>query len=319
MSSPNSNDFSYLKELGKSNYEIAQGESDIRGWVVKNEKGIILGYAKDLILDTNARIISYLVLDLEDNELNLRDRKVLLPIEYAEVHEPQKNVVYRNLTANELTALATYEKGIINRSALDQMNQIFSGWNNDLRVDLGSNPMNKNTPQPANQTFKAPESHIEAPFHTEYPDRLSRTDSHKDSMLTDSSPSQYKVIGVFNSIIQAPAAAASLEKEGFKKQDIMISNGTDVSPDGKSEQNEKSVQRFFRNIFGNEDDAQTYSKAALAGSVITVNAPSKNQAEDAAAILDQHGTKEIDIVKQTQQSDQINLVSRSRYTSSRSN
>ena len=33
------NDFAHVKALGKSNYEIAEGDSDIRGWTVKNAQG----------------------------------------------------------------------------------------------------------------------------------------------------------------------------------------------------------------------------------------------------------------------------------------
>ncbi len=117
--------YAHLKELDKSKYEIADGESDIRGWTVKNEQGIILGEVDDLILNTESKSIDYLVLNLERNELNMRDRHVLLPLSYAKINEVHKNVIYKGVMANELSALPLYEKGKINRNAIDHTAHVF--------------------------------------------------------------------------------------------------------------------------------------------------------------------------------------------------
>ena len=116
----------HLKELGKSDYEIANGHSDIRGWVVKNEFGKILGKVNDLIFDTKAKSVKYLILDLDGNELYMQVRKVLLPLDITEFDEVYKNVIYPGLMANELSSLPTYEKGNISDKVELFINNAFS-------------------------------------------------------------------------------------------------------------------------------------------------------------------------------------------------
>lgn len=101
----------HLRELGKSRFEVAPGQYDIRGWIVKNEDGRILGRVDDLVFDSETERVKYLVLDMDGNEMYLRDRKVMLPIDIAQLNEPSKNVMYPGTMANELTAIPTHEKG----------------------------------------------------------------------------------------------------------------------------------------------------------------------------------------------------------------
>jgi sporulation protein YlmC with PRC-barrel domain len=145
--SSNSNDYSHYKELGNSKYQVAQGESDIRSWIVKNEKGNILGEVLDLILDTKSRKVQFIVLDLNRNELNLKERKVLLPLEYADIHESYKNVIYKGLMPNELSALPTYEKGNINRNSMDlTMSTFIASVSNDHDSTQRSSNYASNSP-----------------------------------------------------------------------------------------------------------------------------------------------------------------------------
>jgi len=87
-----SNEFEYknnhLVKLSDSDYEIVDGEPDIEGWDVKNELGQKIGDVHDLLFDPQSRKVRYIIVDLDDNELGLdTDKKVLIPIGIAELHE----------------------------------------------------------------------------------------------------------------------------------------------------------------------------------------------------------------------------------------
>ena len=83
--------FNHLEELGDSDYEIVDGEPNIKGWDVKNEQGQKIGEVNELLFDTQARKVRYLIVDLDDNELNLDDKKVLIPIGVAELYDSDTN------------------------------------------------------------------------------------------------------------------------------------------------------------------------------------------------------------------------------------
>lgn len=99
-----------LQELDHSDFEIVKGEPDIRGWDVRNNRGQKIGEVEELIIDAQQKKVRYMVVDLDDNELKLDDRKVLLPIGCAELHEKDDDVILPNITAEHLSALPGYDK-----------------------------------------------------------------------------------------------------------------------------------------------------------------------------------------------------------------
>ena len=66
--------------MDRSDFEIVDGEPDIRGWDVWDTRGKKIGEVEDLIIDAQKKKARYIVLDLDDNEFDLDDRKVLIPI-----------------------------------------------------------------------------------------------------------------------------------------------------------------------------------------------------------------------------------------------
>src|ERR1700710_2009725 len=84
----NITDENRLLELGGSNCEIADDEPDIIGWDVRNSQGKKIGEVDELLFDPQSRSVRYLVVDLDDNELDLEndDRRVLIPIGLAELY-----------------------------------------------------------------------------------------------------------------------------------------------------------------------------------------------------------------------------------------
>ena len=99
-----------LLELDHSDFEIVKGEPDIRGWDVRNSLGKKIGEVEDLIVDPQQKKVRYMVVDLDDNELNLSHRKILLPIGIAELHQKDDDVILPNVTSDHLTALPDYDR-----------------------------------------------------------------------------------------------------------------------------------------------------------------------------------------------------------------
>jgi stress response protein YsnF len=127
------------------------------------------------------------------------------------------------------------------------------------------------------------------------------------------------VIGFFDNPSEAQAAVQQLESIGISRQNIDVSSGgsTNVSGDTSDSSDyssdrstsgysaERSVDndgekgnaitRFFSSLFGDDDDADRYSKVAgSAQSIVTVHAQSQEDAERAADILDDCGAIDVD-------------------------
>lgn len=87
------NKYDHLEELGGSNYEIVDGEPNIKGWEVKNASGQLIGEVDELLFDPQSRKVRYLVVDLYGNKLSVaEDKKVLIPIGLAELYDGNEEV-----------------------------------------------------------------------------------------------------------------------------------------------------------------------------------------------------------------------------------
>jgi uncharacterized protein (TIGR02271 family) len=103
-----------LIHLKGSDYEVADGQPDIRGWNVKDINDISIGEVDDLIFDERTLRVRYMVVDLDHGFFNLKkDRSVLVPIGAGEVPEKHHEVIIPNLsaaTADSWSALPVYDK-----------------------------------------------------------------------------------------------------------------------------------------------------------------------------------------------------------------
>ncbi|RZM08946.1 MAG: PRC-barrel domain containing protein, partial [Pedobacter sp.] len=81
------NKHNHLVELGGSDYEIVDGEPNIKGWNVKNELGELIGEVDELLFDPQSRQVRYLVVDLDRNFGLDIDKKILVPIGLAELYK----------------------------------------------------------------------------------------------------------------------------------------------------------------------------------------------------------------------------------------
>jgi stress response protein YsnF len=105
------------------------------------------------------------------------------------------------------------------------------------------------------------------------------------------------VIGLFDDASEARRAVERLTQQGVSRQSIDIreneTGGTDtVSRD--RDDNENGITRFFKSLFGDNDDADRYSKAGNnSRCIVTVHANSRDEAERAADILDDCGAIDV--------------------------
>ena len=116
-----------LQELGESDFEIADGQPDIRGWDVKDASGNRIGEVDDLIFDTQSRKVRYMKIDLEDNVLDLEPRDVLVPIGLAQLHDDDDDVILSGVTADQLRALPEYDDDNLDTDFESGVRRVFSG------------------------------------------------------------------------------------------------------------------------------------------------------------------------------------------------
>jgi stress response protein YsnF len=119
----------------------------------------------------------------------------------------------------------------------------------------------------------------------------------------------HTVVGFFDNAAEAQEAVVKLTKYGIDRERVDVSNSSSGSSSyttddnrgndyrGKDDRsNESGISRFFRNLFGDDDDdADKYSRvASRAQSIVTVHANSRDEAEQAADILDDCGAVDVD-------------------------
>ncbi len=132
----NKNESNRLVELSGSDYKIADGQPNIKGWTVKDKTGRTFGDVDELIFSPATRSVRYLVIDLDDNEFNLDSRKILVPIGLANLHEKDDDVILSGVTAEQLQKVPKYEKGTrINSSTESTIRNIYVGSSDNAATD----------------------------------------------------------------------------------------------------------------------------------------------------------------------------------------
>ena len=274
MPTHKSSEYIRLKELGNSKFEVAKNESDIRGWTVKNGRGRILGKVSDLLFDIESEKVLYMVLDLDGNEMHLRDRKVLAPLNVAEINEVYQNVIYHGTMANELTELPTYEKGKVSTRIEDMVLHAFSSSDTSHR-----------------------ELNSDSSSFTENPAHAVRTPFHADAQQVNTKSADrarpQTVIGVFEHSNQGQTAIEYLLGNGFNRSQIEITSRETQFDNNADDNGTGGLTDWFKSVFGNDHDARTYSDAARTGCVVSVHTSTVDESEAVAEILDKHGAIDV--------------------------
>ena len=93
-----------LQEL--PDFEVADGDPDVRGWEVTGAGGRRIGKVDRLLVDRDAMKVRYLDVDVEDDR-----RHVLVPVGYAVLDRDGHGVRVDGITAADLTGLPAYAHG----------------------------------------------------------------------------------------------------------------------------------------------------------------------------------------------------------------
>jgi len=253
-----------LKELGGSDFKIVEGQPNIKGWTVKDQLGRTLGNVDELLFDPESRKVHYLVVEMDNNELDLDDREVLIPIGIAQLHENDDDVILPNITVDQLSSLPTYDYDSLNPEIEQTVYAVFAG--------AAASPLSAGTSMYDHNNYnennlyqrRQPVSNVQIEGQT--------------------------VIGIFDNGFDAQNAITQLKNSGFGNDDIDIS----TKDNHENNDHEGEISSFFGNLFSDHDEASRYTDLAKKGSVVTVHTSSADEANRAAKILDQHGAKGFD-------------------------
>ncbi|WP_207534265.1 PRC-barrel domain-containing protein [Desertivirga arenae] len=274
------NQITHFRELGNSKYEMAPGEPDIRGWIVKNDYGRILGKVNDLILDTKAHKVKYFILDTDGNELYMMGRKILLPLEYAELDEVYKNVVYPGISANELSSLPNYDRNSLTVKTEEIINNTFHNFSSGNRPSANLVTDTRSYTGTSREYITKDERPVAAEQIT---DRYESDEVRKQS-----------VAGVFQSRREAELAENHLLESGFNRREVQIvfRDQEDIARGNLHEK--EGISGFFSNLFSSEESGWLDSDDGRKYPVVIINKLSIAEAERAAEILDRNGAINID-------------------------
>lgn len=97
-----------LDEL--DDFEVAEGDPDVRGWEVITADGRKIGEVDELLVDTAAMKVRYLDVDLDDEVVGDvgDDRHILIPIGYARLHQDNDQILVDGLHSRDLAAMPPY-------------------------------------------------------------------------------------------------------------------------------------------------------------------------------------------------------------------
>jgi photosynthetic reaction center H subunit len=124
-----------LQALDGSDFEIADGQPNIQGWIIYDIENEEIGEIQDLIFDTHTNSVRYLVVDLEGNAYGIEDKKILLPIGIAEIKEEDKEIRLPKVMVEELRDLPSYHNELVTLETEQRIREVFEGSSNELLND----------------------------------------------------------------------------------------------------------------------------------------------------------------------------------------
>lgn len=114
MEKENRSEYYHLEELSHSDYEIADGEPNIKGWDIKDRTGFKLAEVDELLFNPSTRKVRYLIAALEARVFGIENKKVMVPIGLAELHEKDDDVYLPEITIAQLAGAPEYIRGEFN-------------------------------------------------------------------------------------------------------------------------------------------------------------------------------------------------------------
>ncbi|SHI30845.1 PRC-barrel domain-containing protein [Hymenobacter daecheongensis DSM 21074] len=109
-----------LRDL--TEFEVADGNPDVRGWSVRGGDGKKFGEVFELIVDSQALKVRYLDIELDAAlQINEHERHILLPIGVAALDEDGDNVFVTSLTQESVLEYPPYVEIQITREYEEAM------------------------------------------------------------------------------------------------------------------------------------------------------------------------------------------------------
>jgi len=110
------------------------------------------------------------------------------------------------------------------------------------------------------------------------------------------------VVGIFNNADDARHAVSKLLDNGFNESNVDYARGPESEEylqdanyhDETRTEHESGIGRFFRNLFGDDDESDRYARVAKRGCIVTVHAESTEEARRATELLDECGAVDVD-------------------------
>lgn len=104
------------------------------------------------------------------------------------------------------------------------------------------------------------------------------------------------VVGLFERDSDAQKAVVILKRGGFNSDSIDVAKGTNTeSRTALGEDGDNGIVRFFKSLFGDNDEADRYSKLSTDNTtIVSVYAESTEEARKASGILDDAGAMDVD-------------------------
>ncbi|WP_406825648.1 PRC-barrel domain-containing protein [Pedobacter sp. KACC 23697] len=116
--------YSNLEELSKSNYQLTDGETNIKGWPVRDEAGNPVGKVRDLLFDPEQNAIRYVIVELADMGEDLEEKAVLIPIGLANLGEDKKEVILPDIHKDQFRAMPRYIIGEVTPQIENQIRHV---------------------------------------------------------------------------------------------------------------------------------------------------------------------------------------------------
>lgn len=91
-----------LSEL--SDYQVARGAVDIRGFSMEDHRGELVGEVRELLVDTGASTVRYVVVSLEEPA-----RDMAIPVGYLEIDSRKRRTYTPQLSDDDLRVLPAYD------------------------------------------------------------------------------------------------------------------------------------------------------------------------------------------------------------------
>lgn len=98
----------HLEALSKSKNHMAEGQPNLENWKIVDHTGQKIGTVYDLLFDKEEKKVRYIIANLKNGELLEQDRLVLMPVGRARYREAEHQVVFPNVTREQLSSLPDF-------------------------------------------------------------------------------------------------------------------------------------------------------------------------------------------------------------------